>query len=148
MNQDIDRIVKNLTKDGPDGKRLGKYDVVLKTLPAKPKSSQGASKTEYQKTLIEQLKKSGEDFTKFRNKEILVYICVYLREEKYKTHDVDNFIKAIIDALKPFIGDDSGVVTVIAEKKPIRNYQEEDLDFLEQVFVVVTTPEAKADILA
>lgn len=145
--QDMDRIAFNLTKEGPAGKRMSKYDAYAINLSANPKSSQGKQKSEYKKIIISQLEKGRSALEKFKGREILVYIAVYIRKERYDTNDVDNFVKTIIDALKPYVGDDSKVVVIIAEKKLIGDYPIEDLDFLEQVLLVVTVPEAKIDLL-
>ena len=145
--QDMDRITFNLTKEGPAGKRMSKYDAYAINLSANPKSSQGKQKSEYKKIIISQLEKGRSALEKFKGREILVYIAVYIRKERYDTNDVDNFVKTIIDALKPYVGDDSKVVVIIAEKKLIGDYPIEDLDFLEQVLLVVTVPEAKIDLL-
>ena len=143
----MDRIAFNLTKEGPAGKRMSKYDAYAINLSANPKSSQGKQKSEYKKIIISQLEKGRSALEKFKGREILVYIAVYIRKERYDTNDVDNFVKTIIDALKPYVGDDSKVVVIIAEKKLIGDYPIEDLDFLEQVLLVVTVPEAKIDLL-
>ena len=145
--QDLQRIANNLTKKNEDGEEVGKYDLFIKTLSPSPKSSQGKLKTFYKALLISKLERHKDELLKFKDKEVLIYIAMYFRKEKYKTRDVDNHLKAIIDATKTFIGDDSKAVLVFGEKKLLEGYPEEDMDFLEQVLLVITDPAAKADIL-
>lgn len=143
---DMNKIAINLSKLDEQGNRIGKYEVFSINLNPNPKSSQGAQKTKYRKRLVRELERKKKDLEKFRDKKILLYIAIYLREKRFKTWDVDNFVKAIMDALKEYVGDDSKVVTLIAEKKKLGPYPAADMDFLEQIFIVVTDPRAKADI--
>ncbi len=148
--KDYFKIAMNLTKPYDDGKRIGKYHIFMTTISPNPKSSQGALKSFYKEAIIENLKKKEEFFMQFNKqfnkKEILLYVAVYLRKDRYEKNDVDNFIKVIVDSLKPFIGDDSRIVSILAEKKLLGNYPKEDYDFLEQVFILIADPDAKKDI--
>ena len=145
--QDMQRIASNLTVDNEEGQRIGKYNFFITNLSPNPKSSQGRHKVAYREALVSKLQKRKDELLKFKDKKVLVYVGIYLRKKRFKTHDVDNFLKAIIDALKPFVGDDSKIVSILADKKELENYPTEDLDFLEQIFIVVTDPSARADIL-
>ena len=145
--QDMQKILRNLTKPDEKGILRGKYNCIITNLIPNPKSSQGNLKTKYQKYLIKELKSKEKNLKKFYNKQVLVYLIIYLRKERFETHDVDNFTKAILDALKVYIGDDRNVISLIVDKKPLEGYAPIDLDFVEQVVLVVTDPEAKKDIL-
>ncbi len=145
--QDLDLIAKNLSKPNETGQLVGKYNLFVTTLQANPKSSQGSDKIAYKNRLINELEKNRNNLVKFKDKEVLLYVLIYLRKERYEKNDVDNFLKGIIDAFKPFIGDDSKITTLIAEKRKLGNYQEADLDFLEQIMIVLTDPQARGDIL-
>ncbi len=140
------KVASNLTKKDEQGQRVGKYDVYITNLPPNPKSSQGNMKTKYKRNIISCLEKKKEGLEKFKDKEIFVYVAIYLRPERYKTHDIDNFLKAIIDSLKEYTGDDSKVVCILADKYQLEDYPKEDLDFLEQAFIVVADPKARREI--
>jgi len=146
---DMQIIGKNLCKVNEKGQYIGKYsNLFLVNLPANPKSSK-QSKQEYSSFVREIVKKKKWDKTiaKFYDKRVLIYICVYLRKSRCdKGNDVDNFAKTILDSIKEYLGDDSQVDTLIVEKKALIGYHEEDLDFLEQVIIAITDPEAKVDI--
>ena len=148
--KDMEKIAINLCKQNEKGQYVGKYsNFYMINLPANPKSSK-SSKQEYSSYIKEFIVKKGDDkkIAEFRGKRVLVYICVYLRKSRYeKGNDVDNFAKNVLDSLKEYLGDDSQVDNLIIEKKLLPNYPEEDLDFLEQVIVAITDPEAKVDIL-
>lgn len=144
----INKIGLDLTKVNEKGQRVGKYNAFMTNLKPNPKSSQGKMKKKYQKYLIEELKKSSDKLEKFRDKEVFLYIAVYLRPEKFDTYDLDNFLKAIIDSLNAFIGDDSRVVSILTDKIKLMDYPKEDLDFLEQVIIVIGDPKARSDIYA
>jgi len=143
---DMQRITSNLLKKNENGKLIGKYNFFIVNLTPNPKSSQGKWKSAYKKFLIDKLKKSKEDLEKFKGKKVFVYVCVYLRKQKMQRNDVDNFLKAILDSLIPYIGDDVNNVSVHIDKKELEGYSKEDLDFIEQIFIVVTDPAAKKDI--
>ena len=145
--QKMQKLKSNLSRVNDGGQRVCKYNCFITNLPPNPKSSQGKMKVRYKKHLITCLKKNSKDLEKFKNKDVFVYIVIYLRPEKYNTYDVDNFLKAIIDSLKDFIGDDNKVVSILADKLRLENYPKEDLDFFEQVLLVVTNPRARLDIL-
>jgi hypothetical protein len=145
--EDMKNIVMNLTEINKNGERKGKYKGFCTSIAPNPKSSQGSFKAKYQKALINELKKSKNELLKFKDEKTLLYVCIYLRLEKYEKYDLDNFLKAIVDSLKPFIGDDKNIVTLIAEKKILHGYHTADLDFLEQIFILITEPSAKADLL-
>ena len=123
--QDMDRIAMNLTTPSGDGTRIGKYPFDAFNVTPNPKSSQGHAKSSYRDALIGKLKKRERELLPFKNLDkLLVYIVVYLRKSRYEESDLDNFLKGIIDALKPFIGDDNKIVTLIAEKKLLEDYQQ------------------------
>lgn len=143
---DILRIATNLSVEEENGTRVGKYNTFMTNLTPNPKSSQGNMKTKYKDYLINQLKSKEADLKKFYGKKILIYLAIYLREKRFETNDVDNFIKAILDAIKVYVGDDRHVVSVIADKKCLEGYPAEDFDFIEQILLVITDPEAKKDI--
>jgi len=145
--KDMLKIGMNLSRENERGERVGKYNLFLTNLSPNPKSSQGKSKREYKEALISKLKKRSAELEKFKDKKILLYVAIYLRKERFESNDVDNFLKAIIDAIKEYTGDDSSVVSVLAVKKLLENYPEEDLDFLEQIFIAITDPQAGSDIL-
>ncbi len=148
--EDMNKIGISLCKTNEKGELVGKYpDAFITNLPANPKASR-RSRKEYLSYLKEYIKKEGhdKDIKKFYGKKVLIYIAVYLRRSRYEEgNDIDNFEKPILDALKEYIGDDSQVDTLIGEKKLLPNYYEEDLDFIEQVIIAITNPEAKVDIL-
>lgn len=151
IRKDMSQLVHNLSKLNDKGQRVGKYkEASVINFPANPKSGQGSGGTEYKERLIAHIKseKYEKQLAVFKNEEKLVYVCVYLREKRFQQgNDVDNFLKPVLDALKVFIGDDTKNVLVIAEKKRLPNYPEADMDFLEQIVIVVTEPAARADIL-
>jgi Holliday junction resolvase RusA-like endonuclease len=145
--EDMYKISLNLTREGSNGKRIGNYRLVVINLPANPKSSQKPKmRARYKKILIEQMLCHKNELVKFKGLKILVYIAIYLRIEKFESYDVDNFLKAIIDALKEYTGDDRDVVSVLAVKKNLEGYPENLYDFIEQTVVAVTTPDALSDI--
>lgn len=141
------KISLNLSEDDGTGRRIGKYNCFMTNLPPKPKSSQGSSKTKYKKHLLSYLKRNEDDLKKFKDKEIFVYIALFLREKKFNKYDVDNFAKAIIDSLKDYTGDDNKVTSVYIEKFKLENYPVKDLDFLEQAVILIADPKARQDIL-
>lgn len=146
--EDMNRISLNLCKINEKGERIGKYPAWMTNLSPNPKTSKGA-KQEYSSYLKEGINKGNKDneLAKFIGREKLVYIIVYLRDKRYLSgNDVDNFAKLILDSLKPFIGDDDKITTLMVEKKLLSNYPKEDLDFIEQAVVVVTVPDAKKDL--
>jgi len=151
--KDMMQISFNVSKVNAKGQRVGKYrDSYITNLPANPKSGQGRESSKYQERIISNIKESQKNveiLAKHKGKEKLVYMCVYLRASRFENGqpDVDNVQKAVLDALKIFIGDDKENTLVIAEKKKLPNYPDADMDFLEQVIVVVTEPAAKVDIL-
>lgn len=140
-------IASNLTYENDKGEKLGKYNFEIINLPPNPKSSQGKMKTRYKNHIIDFLKERGKGLERFKDKEILLYVGIYLRPERYESYDIDNFLKAVIDSLKEFIGDDNKIISLLVDKYKIEDYPKEDLDFLEQVLIVVTDPKAKQDIL-
>lgn len=143
------KILLNLTKVNDVGQRVGKYNIFMTNLQPNPKSSQGKMKTTYKDNLIERFEKSREKLEKFRDKEVFVYIAIFLRPKRYDSHDLDNFLKAIIDSLNEFIGDDSKVVSILTDKIKLIDYPKEDFDFLEQAFIVIgDNLEARSDIHA
>ena len=145
---DMVKISFNLTREGPNGRRIGNYLLEIINLPANPKSSQNPKmRSQYKKVLIEQMERHRNGLIKFKDKKVLVYVAIYLRKEKFQKYDVDNFLKAIIDALQEYIGNDRDVELIIAEKKSLEGYPVEAYDFLEQIVVAVTTPNARSDIL-
>lgn len=140
------RIAQNLTVPGADGRLIGKYNVFITNLPPNPSSSQGDRKAQYKQYLLDALDKKKTDLEKFKGKKVLVYLAVYLRRKRFETNDVDNFIKVILDALKVYIGDDKDVVSILTDKKILEGYPAQDLDFIEQVLLVITDPAAKSDL--
>lgn len=144
---DIERIASNLTVTGEDGLKRGKYNLFMTNLTPNPKSSQGNMKAKYSAYLIKKLQSRAVDLKRFYDKKVLIYLAIYLRKERFETNDVDNFIKVTLDAIKTYTGDDRNVVSVIAEKKILEGYPVQDLDFIEQILLVITDPEAKADIM-
>jgi len=136
----------NLSREDENGNRISKYDIFMVNLPPNPKSSQGNMKVRYQNHLIQYLQKNENDLLRFKNKPVFVYVAIYLREERFNTYDLDNFLKAILDALKQFIGDDSKITSISTDKYKLENYPKEDMDFLEQVIIVVTDPGARSDL--
>ena len=145
--QHMQKIAFNLSEENDIGQRIGKYETFITNLPPIPKSSQGKKKTSYKNHLIKHLEKNSDKLNRFKDKDVLIYVAIYLRPKKFKTHDVDNFLKAIIDSLKGFIGDDNKVVSIFADKFQLINYPKEDFDFLEQVLIVITDPKARSEIL-
>ncbi len=141
------KIAYNLSEPDGTGFRKSKYNVFSFNLQANPKSSFGRSKQKYKAILLSEINRHSVELSKFKSKEVLVYMCIYLRPEKYRKNDVDNFVKIILDSLKEYIGDDRNVLCVIAEKKKLENYPDEDMDFLEQIVIYITDPSAKKDIL-
>ncbi|MCK5038326.1 MAG: hypothetical protein KAS16_04450 [Thermoplasmata archaeon] len=145
---DMWKIANNLTYEDSNGRRIGKYLLCVINLPANPKSSQKRKmKKQYQEILIDQMKIHEDQLIKFQGKKMLIYMRIYLRESKFDNYDIDNFQKAIFDALKVYVGDDSNIESFIAEKVKLTGYSESDLDFIEQSIIAVTTPDAKTDIL-
>lgn len=49
--------------------------------------------------------------------------------------------------MKIYTGDDKHVVSVYVDKKQLIGYEDADYDFIEQVLLVITDPNAKADLL-
>lgn len=91
--EDIQKIATNLTVKCEDGLLRGKYNLFMTNLPPNPKSSQGNMKTDYMKHIKGYLHKKEVDLKKFYDKQIIVYLAIYLRPERFETNDVDNFIK-------------------------------------------------------
>ena len=147
--RDMQWLTKNLTTTNEEGKLVGKYNIVMFNLQNKPKTLQrrGKNRSEYKKILIKEMKKRENDLLKFKDTFVLVYLCFYLRKEKFMTTDLDNYSKTVIDALKEFIGDDSKIVSLILEKKELGSYPKEDMDFVEQALLVLTDPKARTDII-
>lgn len=144
--QDMTKIAFNLSKPSPQG-YVGKYNFLSFNFDVNPKSSQGRKVSSYKESLAIELKKHASGMVPFKDKKLLLYVCVYLRKERFEKDDTDNFIKVIQDSLVPYVGDDKNIVSVIAEKKQLENYPDEDMDFLEKVVVLITDPAAKSDIL-
>lgn len=145
---DMERIAKNLSEVREDGVMIGKYGAFMTSLPPKPRSSQGKRRKDFRRYLIDSLKEHEQNLQKFKDKKVLIYIAVYLRKERFETNDTDNFIKAIIDAVKVYIGDDKNVLSILTEKRCLDGYPVLDLDFLEQTLLVIVEPEARKDIFA
>jgi Holliday junction resolvase RusA-like endonuclease len=133
--QDMYQTARKL--DIVDEKGIGKCNAFMVNLSPNPKSSQGRLKTEYKNALIEKLEKEKSKIIEFKDKKVKLHISIYLRKERFEKQDVDNFIKVIVDSLKPFIGDDKNIISVSAEKKELENYTQEDMDFLEQVVITI-----------
>ncbi|MDP4012022.1 MAG: RusA family crossover junction endodeoxyribonuclease [Candidatus Nanoarchaeia archaeon] len=144
IGQHMLNIAQSFTRKNDKGQIVSKYNMFMTNLSPNPRSSQGLKKQKYKKYLINHLNKNKEALLKFKDKEVLVYIAVYLRPKKAETQDIDNFSKVILDALKEFIGDDSKVNTLIMKKYKLENYPKEDLSFLEQVVILVTDPKASS----
>lgn len=159
LNRDTDAIVfpeiaqrawniaKSTSRIDALGRMVGKYNIFIGTLPPKPKSSQGTERAIYKERLIKVLREKEQDLLKFKDREIFIYIAVYLRPRKFKRYDTDNFPKAIVDAVKVFTGDDNKAISVFTDKIQLENYPQPDLDFLEQVLLVVADPAAKLDVI-
>jgi len=136
-----------------EGQLIGKRKVHCGSIPIRPKTfgnrkiKKSEKKRRYLKNLQEYFTKNKKDLEKFQEeKELLVYICFYLRERSYYQNDLDNYIKVMLDALKKFIGDDNKIVCLIVEKKGIIGAEEIDLDFFEQSLMFISTPDAKQDL--
>lgn len=143
---DMLKIGKNLTYLDEEGNRRGRFNNWIGTLSPNPKPSE-LSRSRYITLLRNHIMKKeyDKDLLKFKNKDVLVYIVVYLGKKRYSSgNDVDNIAKPVLDALKLFIGDDAHVVTLIVEKKCLPDYPKEDLNFIEQVVACVTDTRAKA----
>ena len=148
IGQDTKRILDKLSYPDEKGFLKAKYLIEIMSVSPKPKTQQSKSATKYKKLLKEEMKKREKNLAKFKDKKLLVYICIYLRKERYEQSDVDNFIKLLIDGLKEYFGDDNKVQTVIAEKKMLdEQYEDEDLDFLECSLVVITDFKARGMVL-
>ena len=146
--KDAERFINKLSYTDEGGCLKAKYLVEIMLVSPKPKTQQSKSSPKYKKLIKEQIEKRKKNLAKFKNKKLLVYICVYLRKERYEQSDVDNFTKPIIDGMKEYFGDDNIVQTVIVEKKMLdEQYDEKDLDFLECSLVVITEYGAKSMIM-
>lgn len=153
--QDIDKITKNVSYEDKNGSLKSKYNLWLSTLSPKPKTlqrkgdkRQTQQRNIYKNLFQEEFEKNKQDLEKFKRKGLFVYLCFYLRDRKYKTTDLDNYPKLILDALKPYIGDDSQITTLLLEKKQLyKDYNNSDLDFVENSLIIVAEENAKQDII-
>ena len=148
IGQDVKKIMDKFSYTDKNGFLKGKYLIEIMSVSPKPKTQQSKSVSKYKKLLKEELIKRRNNLAKFKNKKLLIYICIYLRKERYEQSDVDNFIKPLIDGLKEYFGDDNKVQTVIAEKKQLdERYDEQDFDFLECSLVAITDFKARDMVL-
>lgn len=146
--QDTKKILDKLSYTDEDGNLKAKYLTEIMTVSPKPKTQQSKSASKYKQFIKEQMKKRKMNLAKFKDKKLLVYICVYLRKERYEQADADNFAKPIIDGMKEFFGDDNQIQTIITKKKMLdEKYDKEDLDFLEGSLVMITDISAEEKIL-
>lgn len=136
-----------------DGEIVGKRDIFCSSCPITPKAfgnmkpKKVKKKKVYIKLLDNFFLKHIKDLEKFKvKKELLVYVCFYLRESKFINNDLDNYIKALLDILKKFIGDDKKIVSLLVEKKGLMGIENIDADFFEQSIIFISTPDAKEDL--
>lgn len=158
MKEDLIRFRDNIPsyKD-EEGIKRSKCEISSFSIPIKPKSFYSPSKKKYEEYIHAYLKPKAQQLAKFKDLEILVYICVYLskRKDRYPVIDVDNIAKPILDAMKPYFGDDKEtsngdrkVKVLIVEKKMLdATYPEDDLDYLENSVVVITDAMVRNDIV-
>ena len=150
---DMQKIMKQVSYIDETNFPKGKYQTWTKTIEPNPKTLQrkgGQSniRKKYREILEEYFKKEKDELGKFKDKKLLVYLCFYLRKDRFEKSDVDNYIKWFIDSFKEYIGDDKQIATLIAEKKQLDdNYEEADLDFLETTLVYITEHRARSDLL-
>jgi len=153
VHDDMMKIVEQTSINNGTKFPKGKYLTWMKSIEPNPKTlqrrgGQSEQRKAYKETLEEYFKKSEKELEKFKDKKLLVYLCFYLRKERFETSDVDNYVKWFIDTFKEYIGDDKQVETLIAEKKQLYDdYSKEDLDFLETTIVYITEHSAIEDIL-
>lgn len=146
--QDTKKILDKLSYTDEKGNLKAKYLTEVMTVSPKPKTQQSKSASKYKQLIREQMEKRKTNLAKFKDKKLLVFICVYLRKERYEQSDVDNFAKPIIDGMKEYFGDDNKVQTVIIKKKMLdEKYDKEDLDFLEGSLIMITDINAEETIL-
>jgi len=136
-----------------DGKIVGKREVFCSSCPITPKtfgnmkSNKTKKKKRYMELLTDFFSKNSKDLEKFKEKkELFVYVCFYLREGKFINNDLDNYIKALLDVLKKFVGDDKKIVSLLVEKKGLMGVEDIDADFFEQSLIFISTPDAKEDL--
>ena len=77
----------------------------------------------------------------------LIYLYIYLSKKRFDA-DVDNLAKPILDALKPYFGDDSKVHILIVEKKQLyKGYDPKHLDYLENALIIILDVMTRDDII-
>jgi len=146
--QDIQKIIRKISYIEGNNTLKSKCLAEITTVAPKPKTQQSHSISKYKQLLKDHFQKHQQSLSRFKDKKLLVYICIYLRKERYEQSDVDNFIKPIIDALKEYFGDDNKVEAIIAEKKQLfEEYHQEDLDFLESSLVAILDIKARKNLL-
>ena len=115
--EDIDIFMKKIPHTiNEKGQTIAKCQIWADIVPPKPKSFQSKSKPKYMEYLKEHFETRKKKLEKFKDLNLMIYLSIYLSKERF-TSDVDNFAKPILDALKPFFGDDSKVHILIVEKK-------------------------------
>jgi len=146
--EDLNSFIKNIPHTyNENGQPIAKYEAWACVVPPKPKSLQASSVSKYKKNLTEFFETQKDKLQKFKDLNLLIYLCVYLRKERFDT-DVDNLAKPILDSLKPYFGDDKKVHTLIVEKKQLYdNYDPTDLDFIENSLVIILDSMVRNDIV-
>lgn len=137
--EDLNKFIKNnipYTRN-ENGQKIAKGEIYATLIPPKPKSSQTHSISKYKKNLNDFFKTRKNNLDRFKNLNKLIYLCFYLSEKRFKA-DVDNLAKPVLDALKPYFGDDSKIHTLIVEKKQLKEgYEPEDLDYYENSVIII-----------
>ncbi len=147
--QDINRIGKNIIALHPNGINFISFILTPRPMPLqKGDSKQAEYRKLYRERLDEAIKKNEKNLKKFKGKKLFIYLCFYLRKVKYENTDVHNYHDLIIDAFRPYIGDDKQIISLHLDKKQLsEKYPKEDLDFLENTLVIIVEIKHKNDLL-
>lgn len=146
--EDIDKFLRHIPHTiNEEGIPIAKGEILVMLVGVQPKSRQSSTIQRYRQNLNDFFYGKEEKLNRFRGINKLVYLYFYLSPNRFDS-DVDNLAKPILDALKPYFGDDKRVHILIAEKKQLSpGYDPNNYEILENTVIIVLDAMTREDIL-